>query len=71
MRLWHSSAAYAATLAASLSTSYAGPCWDEIGSMQAKIDAKVEAKAAAGPACSCQCDDRDECSTDAALDGYR
>ena len=49
MRWWQSSAAYAAALAASLSTSYAGPCWDEIGSMQAKIDAKVEATAAAGP----------------------
>jgi len=42
-------ATYAAALAVSISTSYAGPCLDEIGSMQAKIDAKLEAKAAAGP----------------------
>src|SRR5271163_871503 len=39
----------AAVLAASMSASYAGPCSDEIGAMQAKIDAKLEAKAAAGP----------------------
>jgi hypothetical protein len=39
----------AAVLAASMSASYAGPCLDEIGAMQAKIDAKLEAIAAAGP----------------------
>jgi len=39
----------ASAFAASMSASYAGPCWDDIGSMQAKIDAKLEAKAAAGP----------------------
>ena len=38
-----------AVLAASMSASYAGPCLDEIGAMQAKIDAKLEAIAAAGP----------------------
>jgi hypothetical protein len=35
--------------AASISTSYAGPCSNEIGNMMARIDAKLEAKAAAGP----------------------
>src|SRR5580658_1174107 len=39
----------AAVLAASMSASYAGPCLEEIGAMQAKIDAKLEAIAAAGP----------------------
>ena len=42
----------AAMLAASMSASYAGPCLDEIGAMQAKIDAKLEAIAAAGPLAS-------------------
>jgi hypothetical protein len=32
-----------------MSASYAGPCLDEIGAMQAKIDAKLEVIAAAGP----------------------
>jgi hypothetical protein len=41
----------AVVLAASMSASYAGPCLDEIGTMQAKIDAKLEAIAAAGTAC--------------------
>src|SRR5262249_15065940 len=41
--------ACAASLAASISAVYAGPCWDEIATMQAKINAKLEAKAAAGP----------------------
>src|SRR5262249_52766055 len=35
--------------AALMSTSYAGPCSNQIDSMQARIDAKLEAKAAAGP----------------------
>ncbi|MGB9043960.1 MAG: hypothetical protein WCC81_15980 [Pseudolabrys sp.] len=35
--------------AASISASYGGPCTDEIGNMQARIDAKLQAKAAAGP----------------------
>jgi hypothetical protein len=35
--------------AASISTSYAGPCSEEIANMMALIDAKLEAKAAAGP----------------------
>ena len=39
----------AVVLAASVSASFAGPCWDEIGAMQAKIDARLEAIAAAGP----------------------
>jgi hypothetical protein len=41
--------AYAASLAASISASYAGPCWDDISAVQSKIDAMLEAKAAAGP----------------------
>jgi hypothetical protein len=39
----------AAVLAASVSASYAGPCLDEIGATQAKIDAELEAIADAGP----------------------
>ena len=39
----------AVVLAASVSASFAGPCWDEIGAMQAKIDARLESIAAAGP----------------------
>jgi hypothetical protein len=42
-------AACATMLAGSISASYAGPCWDEIYAVQAKIDAMLEAKAAAGP----------------------
>ena len=38
-----------AVLVASISASYAGPCWDDIFAVQAKIDAMLEAKAAAGP----------------------
>ena len=34
---------------ASVSASYAGPCTDDIGKMQARIDAKLHAMAAAGP----------------------
>jgi hypothetical protein len=41
--------AYAATLAASISASYGGPCWDDISAVQAKIDAVLERKAADGP----------------------
>lgn len=33
----------------SISASYAGPCSDEIGNMQARIDAKLRAIVAAGP----------------------
>src|SRR5262249_28089245 len=40
---------FAIVLAALMSTSSAGPCSDQIDSMQARIDAKLEAKAAAGP----------------------
>jgi hypothetical protein len=39
----------AVVLAASVSASFAGPCWDEIGAMQAKIDARLESIAAARP----------------------
>jgi len=38
-----------AVLAASISASYAGPCWDDLSAVQAKIDAMLEAKAATGP----------------------
>lgn len=38
-----------AAASASMTSVYAGPCTDEIGGMQAKINAKVEATAAAGP----------------------
>jgi len=38
-----------AVLATSISASYAGPCWDDLSAVQAKIDAMLEAKAAAGP----------------------
>lgn len=34
---------------ASMPMSYAGPCADDIGRMQGRIDDKLEAKAAAGP----------------------
>jgi hypothetical protein len=49
MRIRRSAVACAAALAALISASYAGPCSDDIGRMQAKIDAVLEAKAAAGP----------------------
>jgi hypothetical protein len=39
----------AAALAASISTSYAGPCSPAIDRMQARIDASLEARASAGP----------------------
>ena len=39
----------AAVLAASISTSYAGPCSPEIDRTQVRIDAKLNARAAAGP----------------------
>ena len=43
-------AAYAAVaLAASISASYGGPCWDDLSAVQAKVDAMLEAKAADGP----------------------
>ena len=49
MRIRRSLVACVAALAASISASYAGPCWDDIFSTQAKINARLEAKAAAGP----------------------
>jgi hypothetical protein len=39
----------AMAVAASASTTYAGPCSNQVDAMQARIDAKLEAKAAAGP----------------------
>jgi len=39
----------AMVVAATASTTYAGPCSDQIDAMQARIDARLEAKAAAGP----------------------
>jgi hypothetical protein len=42
-------AACAAALAASVSASYGGPCWDDISAVQASIDAVLETKAADGP----------------------
>ena len=39
----------AMAIAATASTTYAGPCSDKVDAMQARIDAKLEAKAAAGP----------------------
>lgn len=39
----------AATLAATISASHAGPCAADIDATQGRIDAKVEAIAAAGP----------------------
>jgi hypothetical protein len=36
-------------VAAMASTTYAGPCSDQVDAMQARIDARLEAKAAAGP----------------------
>jgi hypothetical protein len=39
----------AMAVAASASTTYAGPCSNQIDAMQARIDAKLEAKAASGP----------------------
>ncbi|MBO0717222.1 MAG: hypothetical protein J2P55_07810 [Rhizobiales bacterium] len=38
-----------AAVAATASTTYAGPCSDQIDAVQARIDARLEAKAAAGP----------------------
>jgi hypothetical protein len=37
---------------ASVTSVHAGPCTDEIGHLQARIDAKLEATAAAGPPAS-------------------
>jgi hypothetical protein len=39
----------AAALVASMSATHAGPCLDEIGTMEARIDARLKAIAAAGP----------------------
>ena len=49
-------AACAATLAASISASYGGPCWDDISAVQASIDAVLEAKAADGPPATIACE---------------
>ena len=37
-----------AALAASISASYGGPCWDDLTAVQAKIDAVLEAKLPTG-----------------------
>ena len=37
------------SVALAASASYAGPCSDDIGRMQGRVDAKLETKAAAGP----------------------
>jgi|SRR5262249_28749585 len=50
MRVWRSSVASASVLTAWMSTSYAGPCWNDIYSMQEKVNAKLHAMVAAGPA---------------------
>ena len=49
MRVRRSAGVCAAALAASMSASYAGPCSNDIGSMQAKINHKLAAIVAAGP----------------------
>src|SRR5215471_11606996 len=49
MRIRRSAGVCAAALAASMSASYAGPCSNDIGSMQAKINHKLAAIVAAGP----------------------
>ena len=49
MRVRRSVGVCAAALAASMSASYAGPCSNDIGSMQAKINHKLAAIVAAGP----------------------
>jgi hypothetical protein len=49
MRMQSIVAYTAAALAASVSASYGGPCWDDLSAVQAKIDAMLEAKAADGP----------------------
>jgi hypothetical protein len=38
-----------AALAASISASYPGPCWDDLSAVQAKIDSMLEAKAYMSP----------------------
>jgi|GraSoiStandDraft_40_1057318.scaffolds.fasta_scaffold759956_2 hypothetical protein len=45
-------AAYGVALTASMSASYAGPCWQEIANVQTKVDAKLAGIAAAGPPAS-------------------
>src|SRR5262245_7772064 len=49
MRIRRSAGMCAAALAASMSASYAGPCSNDIGSMQAKINQKLAATVTAGP----------------------
>lgn len=58
--------AVCAALAAWMLASYAGPCLDEIGRMEAKINAKLDAKAAAGPPAPASA----MAGMSAALDGY-
>ena len=49
MNIQRSMLACAATLAASMSAAYAGPCSPEITQVQEQIDASMHAKANAGP----------------------
>ena len=52
MSIWLVPVVFGVVLTASVSTTYAGPCWDEIVRVQAEIDNKLEAIAAAGPPAS-------------------
>jgi hypothetical protein len=61
----------AAALAASISATYGGPCWDDLSAVQAKIDAVLERKAADGPTCYCGSHGRNKPSTDTAFAGNR
>jgi hypothetical protein len=60
-----------AALAASIPASYAGPCWDDLSAVQAKIDTMLEAKAAAGATCYCRSHGWNKPSTDTAFAGNR
>ncbi len=52
MNTWRSLATSAVVVALSTSTTYAGPCLQEIIRVQAEINAKLGSKAAAGPSAS-------------------
>jgi hypothetical protein len=60
----------AAALAASISASYGGPCWDDLSAVQAKVDAMLETKGRWAP-CDCGSHGRNEPSTDTAFAGNR
>jgi hypothetical protein len=61
----------ASALAASMPTSYAGPCSQAIDRMRAQIDAKLGALAAGGPSAKRDPGSHDASSADAALDRSR